>query len=93
MLKDYAIDLATIPIYCDNISAISLTNNPMLHSRAIPIEVRHHLIRDHTTKLDTYLQHVNTEDQLADILTKPLNVQQFNSIKERLGIVDIISAF
>lgn len=60
----------------------------MLYSRAKHIEVKHHFIRDHVAKLDVYLQHVDTEDQLADILTKPLHLEQFDSIKEIMNIRD-----
>ena len=43
-LKDYGIDIDTIPIKCDNASAIYLTKNPIQHSRTKHIEITHHLL-------------------------------------------------
>ncbi|XP_057246814.1 secreted RxLR effector protein 161-like [Beta vulgaris subsp. vulgaris] len=33
-------------IYCDNMSAIAMTKNPVFHSRTKHIEIRHHFIRE-----------------------------------------------
>ncbi|XP_057427435.1 secreted RxLR effector protein 161-like isoform X1 [Lotus japonicus] len=38
-LEDYGLSLKKVPIYCDNTAAISLSKNPILHSRAKHIEV------------------------------------------------------
>jgi len=46
-LEDYSIYKSKIPIYYDNKAAISLSENPTLHSRAKHIEIQHHFIRDH----------------------------------------------
>ena len=57
---------------CDNESAVKLANNPVQHSRTKHIDIHHHFLRDHVTKNDISLEGVRTEDQLADIFTKPL---------------------
>ena len=41
-LEDYHITETCIPIYCDNTAAIYLSKNPILHSRAKHIEIKHH---------------------------------------------------
>ncbi|KAJ9548151.1 LOW QUALITY PROTEIN: hypothetical protein OSB04_020694 [Centaurea solstitialis] len=38
-LLDYGFQLSKIPIYCDNTSAIAITNNPVLHSKTKHIEI------------------------------------------------------
>ena len=43
-LRDFDINLKEVPIKCDNKSAINITKNPVQHSRAKHIEVRHHFI-------------------------------------------------
>jgi len=62
--------------------------NPVQHSRTKHIEVRHHFIRDHVEKGDVALEFVPTHSQLADIFTKPLNDDQFNLIRQELGIIN-----
>jgi len=49
-LEDYQINANIIPIYCDNAAAICLSKNPILHSRAKHIEIKHHFIRDYVQK-------------------------------------------
>ncbi|XP_038989467.1 uncharacterized protein LOC120113034, partial [Phoenix dactylifera] len=71
-LEDFGIKMDNIPIKCDNTSAINLTKNPVQHSKSKHIEIRHHFIRDHVLKNDVMIEYVCTENQLADIFTKPL---------------------
>ena len=49
-LEDYQINANIIAIYCDNTAAICLSKNPILHSRAKHIEIKHHFIRDLCSK-------------------------------------------
>ncbi|MBN8156856.1 Ty1/Copia family ribonuclease HI, partial [Vibrio vulnificus] len=88
-LIDYGFNVKNVPIYCDNTSAISLSKNPILHSRTKHIEIRHHFLRDHCLKQDICLKFVSTQDQLADILTKQLKDDTYNDIKMRLGMCDL----
>ncbi|SPT19135.1 unnamed protein product [Triticum aestivum] len=76
-LKDYGIHLKQVPLYCDNESAIKIANNPVQHSNTKHIEIRHHFLTDHVMKEYIDIIHVNTEEQLADIFTKPLDQKRF----------------
>ncbi|WVZ93450.1 LOW QUALITY PROTEIN: hypothetical protein U9M48_039428, partial [Paspalum notatum var. saurae] len=58
-------------------SAISVAKNPVLHSRTKHIDVRFHFLRDHYEKGDIDLVPVASENQLADIFTKPLEFGAF----------------
>ncbi|GJS59412.1 hypothetical protein Tco_0654196 [Tanacetum coccineum] len=71
-LVDYTIVLDDIPILCDNKGAIDLSKNPVLHSRTKHIEIRHHFLRDNIQKGNISIEKVSFEDNIADILTKPL---------------------
>ena len=84
-MEDFNIFYNHIPIKCDNTSEISLTKNPIQHSRTKHIEIRHHFIRDHVQKGDIDLVFVKTDNQLADIFTKPLNEDRQNFIIHELG--------
>jgi hypothetical protein len=66
-----------VPLLCDSTSAISVAKNHVLHSRTKHIEVRFHFLRDHYERGDIDLRHVDTHQQLADILTKPLDQKTF----------------
>ncbi|GJW36927.1 hypothetical protein Tco_0059847 [Tanacetum coccineum] len=55
-LSDYDIHYKMVPIFCDNTSAIAISNNPVLHSRTKHIDIRYHFIRDHILKGDIELQ-------------------------------------
>jgi len=87
-VSDYGIEISSIPIKCDNTSAICLTKNPIQHSRTKHIDIRHHFIKEHVLNNDVILEFVETSKQLADIFTKPLNRDQFERIRLELGILD-----
>jgi hypothetical protein len=72
-LKDYDYTMKHIPLLCDNESAIKIAYNPCEHSRTKRIDIRHHFLRDHAIKGDIIISHVGTNEQLADIFTKPLD--------------------
>ncbi|XP_073137034.1 secreted RxLR effector protein 161-like [Henckelia pumila] len=71
-LRDYGIKSNEAPIFCDNTSAIAITQNPVMHSRTKHIDVRHHFIREHVLKKEIQMIYVSTDQQAADIFTKSL---------------------
>jgi hypothetical protein len=87
-LRDFGCEFNKIPLLCDNGSAIKLTNNPVQHSRTKHIDIRHHFLRDHETEEDIKISHVSTENQLADIFTKPLDETRFCTLRSELNILD-----
>ena len=87
-LSDFGIKFKQVPLLCDNESVVKLTNNPVQHSRTKHIDVRHHFIRDHQQKGDICIENVGTEDQLADIFTKPLDEKRFCKLRNELNILD-----
>jgi hypothetical protein len=86
-LEDYQIRISNIPLLCDNTAAICLSKNPILHSRAKHIEIKHHFIRDYVQKGVIDIQFIDTEHQWADIFTKPLAIERFDCIKKDLNMV------
>ncbi|GKV50593.1 hypothetical protein SLEP1_g57296 [Rubroshorea leprosula] len=73
-------------IYCDNSSAIKLSKNPVLHGRSKHIHVRYHFLRNLVEDGTIELIYCRTEDQVADIFTKPLKVAAFSKLRELLGV-------
>nr|GEY24403.1 retrovirus-related Pol polyprotein from transposon TNT 1-94 [Tanacetum cinerariifolium] len=79
-LTDYDIIYERVPIFCDNTSAIAISNNPVLHSKTKHIDIIYHFIRDHVLKGDIELHFIPTQYQLADIFTKPLEEPTFKRL-------------
>jgi hypothetical protein len=67
-------------INCDNTSAIDIFKNPVQHSRTKHIDIRHHFLRDLVESQVVALSFIPTNNQLVDILTKPLDGSRFESL-------------
>jgi hypothetical protein len=85
-LRDYGLEFRQVPLLCDSTSATSVAKNPVLHSKTKHIQVRFHFLRDHYEKGDIDLRHIDTQNQLADIFTKPLDQAQFARLQGELGV-------
>ncbi|GKF56507.1 hypothetical protein Tco_0166847 [Tanacetum coccineum] len=81
-------DLTSIKflMYCDNKSSIALCCNNVQHSRSKHIDIRHHFIREQVENKVVELYFVETNYQLADILTKALPRERFEFFLPRLGM-------
>ena len=56
----------------DNKSCIHLSENPVYQYRTKQIDIRHHQLREAVSYKEIVLQHISTEDQVSDSLTKGL---------------------
>jgi hypothetical protein len=86
MLGEYNVQQDVLTLYCDNLSAINISKNPIQHSRTKHIDIRHHFIRDLVEDNIVTLEHVATENQLADIFTKALDASKFETLRGKLRI-------
>jgi hypothetical protein len=77
-------------IMMDNMSAIALSKNPILHDRSKHIKTKYHFIREYVDNGEVVLESVGTVNQLADILTKHLARVRFQELCERIGVVKLI---
>ena len=64
-----------------------MTENLVFHDKSKHIEIRYHYIRDIVQKGAVKLKYVPTEEQVADVLTKPLSHVKFEYFQENLGVV------
>ena len=80
--------LDTTIIRCDNQSGIRLSENLMFHNRSKHIDIRYHFIWDMLQRSAVRLDHIETDEQVTDILTKPLGKVRFLTFREKLGIVE-----
>ncbi|KAI3682224.1 hypothetical protein L2E82_50087 [Cichorium intybus] len=87
-LKDYAINMRKIPLFCDSQSVIRICHNPVQHSKTKHIALRYHFIKSHVEEGNIEVHFVHTTEQLADIFTKALNEEAFTRIVRGLGMID-----
>nr|GEU71133.1 copia protein [Tanacetum cinerariifolium] len=77
-LIDYDIRIDGVSIMCNNKCTIDLSKNPVQHSKTKHIEIHHHFLRDNVQKGNISIEKVASEDNIADIFTKPLKREVFN---------------
>ncbi|KAE8656127.1 hypothetical protein F3Y22_tig00117010pilonHSYRG00118 [Hibiscus syriacus] len=70
----------------DNKSAIALAKNPVFHDRSKHIDIRYHYIRECVARKDVEVEYVKSQDQVADIFTKPLTSEDFLRLRNLLGV-------
>eukprot|EP00253_Pinus_taeda_P006859 PITA_06859 len=75
-------------IFCDNSSAIALSKNYVFHKRMKHIDTKFHYIRELVNNGEIILKYCRTEEQVADILTKPLGQKSFEFLRKCLGMTD-----
>ncbi|KAH9687903.1 hypothetical protein KPL70_014941 [Citrus sinensis] len=73
-------------ICVDNKSAIALSKNPVFHDRSKHIDTRYHFIRECIARKEVQIKYVKSQDQAADIFTKPLKQEDFVRFKSLLGV-------
>ncbi|XP_071653754.1 uncharacterized protein [Temnothorax longispinosus] len=71
---------------CDNAAAEKLIKNAVFHRRTKHVDIKYHYIRQVYEEEKLEIQHVASQDQLADIFTKPLTREKFVINRNRLGM-------
>ncbi|KAK9048015.1 hypothetical protein SSX86_033024 [Deinandra increscens subsp. villosa] len=73
-------------VYCDNISAIYLSGNPVQHQRTKHIELDIHFVHEQVQRGLVRVLHVPSRFQIADIFTKGLPRILFEDFRSSLSI-------
>ncbi|GJX93646.1 reverse transcriptase domain-containing protein [Tanacetum coccineum] len=73
-------------VYCDNVSAVYLSCNPIQHQRIKHIEIDIHFVRDLVAVGQVRVLHVPSRYQFADIFTKGLSSALFEEFGSSLSV-------
>ena len=66
---------------------MKMTKNPVFHDKTKHIEVRYLYIHDMVQKGAIKLQYESRDEQVANVLTKPLSRVKFEHFRDKLGVV------
>ena len=66
-----------------------MSEKPVFHDKSKHIEIKYHYIRDMVQRGAMNLQYVATEEQITDVLMKPLARLKFEYFREKLGVLQI----
>jgi len=69
-------------IHEDNRGCIDMSANPVNFKRSKHIDIRYHYIRERVMSNDVKLTYIPTQDQLADLLTKPLPKPRTQALRD-----------
>lgn len=79
------------PIFCDNQGCTQLARNHVFHAKTKHIEVHHHYIRDMLSRGEIDVILCRTNEQSADVFTKPLSKDKFQKFRSHLGLIPTLS--
>ena len=73
-------------VYCDNISTVYMSSNPVQHQRTKHVEIDLHFVRERVATGAVRVTHVPTSSQYADIVTKGLPSSVFADFRSSLNV-------
>jgi hypothetical protein len=76
-----------IPLHCDNTNAISLSKNPVLHSKSKHTPIKYLFLKEQVTNIIVQMNYVPSTEQIVDIFTKPLTMTPFGYLRQKLGVI------
>ncbi|XP_030964313.1 secreted RxLR effector protein 161-like [Quercus lobata] len=86
LLHDYGIPQDTMCVFCDIKSARNLFKNLVQHSKSKHIKIHYHFIRDLVEDKVICLEFIHTNNQKANIFTKPLDGPRFESLCKTISV-------
>lgn len=87
LLEELQVSCSKRPvIWCDNLSTVLLSANPVQHARTKHIELDIYFVREKVVRGEIEVRHVPAQDQVADILTKAISSARFNELRSKLKV-------
>ena len=78
-------------LFCDNMSAIAISNNSVFHDRTKHMKIKFHAIRQFQQEDELEMKHCCSKEQFADLFTKSLAKESFEELREMVGMCNLES--
>jgi histone deacetylase 1/2 len=88
LLTELKVPFTTPIFYCDNMSTVALSHNPVLHAKTKHMELDIFFLREKVLSKHLIVRHVPATHQYADLLTKPLSPLRFLHLRDKLRVLD-----
>lgn len=79
--------LKTMDIFCDNKSAICIAINNSYSARTKHVDIKAKFIQEKITNGEITLKYINSDNMLADALTKAVNAHKINLFLNEIGLI------
>jgi len=73
-------------ILVDNQAAIAISHNPVFHGKTKHFNIKLYFLSEVQKNGDVRLIYCKSEEQLADLFTKPLPVNKFEFLRQKIGV-------
>ena len=73
-------------VFVDNQAAIAISHNPVFHGKTKHFKIKLFFLREVQKEREVSLVYCSSEEQLADIFTKPLPANKFELLRQRRGV-------
>ena len=78
-------------IHYDNQSCVNMSINLVQHDRMKHVEIKYHYVREMVQRRAVELRYVPIDEQIVDVLTKPLGRGKLVYFQDRLKIMENVS--
>jgi hypothetical protein len=85
LISELGVPQDVIEVYCYSRSVICLTKNDMYQFKTKHIDIKYHFIRDIVAEGKIKVDKIHTDENHADMLTKPLSITKSKHCFDLVG--------